>query len=928
MKKTLSTYVDWVFLKIGGIVKYTNINEAYINRYRFATEYTEVTVKDSDPVWMVKSVYNHIGLGKINSKKTIAGLKTNKLIVKRPVRYKPVLTRMDDGSLNLLPNSYNSNKLKVENGIIIDNKVLGYNDKLNVKYGYIDLDIPKQVDAKSSTTNYKGYVYDNHGYIIESDKLMALQNFIIVVYSKDEYEQYFDVLSNFSDYTIINLHGKHDYDKEINLQDITADDIVIYLSKESLAALPLENTCIVPKKIQQFTHHLDNAHIIEDVVKLDDYQFEHVPQRQVYAIDCENIYSNAIHVDSLYDISLNDGVLIFEDIKLAYKYIDFFKGNKIIINNDKSYLDLLNYKNIVEYGNNIINGFDDVELYAQRLKEVKINYSFLDYKGDKLIYSSGKKLNLCNYNNPIFTPGDNSLTYVFDNDFEFHHEGSDRAIEIEVEAHKQKYSSEYQYSILGSKIFKSSNANICYVYDMKQTGDVTKLYILEAGFRDYEHEYSLVCDYSWSKRANPEHSQFYSPYAKYFPNNFYIYNVEGVDFEFSMIDSNCDVPSLRYMKKLSDGIIHNDCQITRIDKQKMDVKPISQIVRSEYELEMEKKTDAYMFVDRGWCADDNAEHMYRYYMNIGCSKPMYYILSKESSDWDRLEKEGFNLVEYKSALHKELFLTAEKILTSHFADVVFNPFSPSKKYRYLQSGKIIFLQHGVMVSTYNGFLDKYSMPADLFISGAIEEGENIRKISKYENVAVTGLARYDALKGNHDGYILYAPSWHRKYRDSFQNSDYHIEVQKVLDSPVINKLLSDAGVKLKLLLHPVFIDKAIYFKDNENVEIYRRGEANYSELLSNANMLITDYSSLFFDFLYQRKNVIRHMPYEITHDDSALTMPDQYVYKTFDLKQLEDTLTEFAKDDFKAQNIHNVDKFFGQVDKNNCKRIYEEIEKL
>lgn len=53
-------------------------------------------------------------------------------------------------------------------------------------------------------------------------------------------------------------------------------------------------------------------------------------------------------------------------------------------------------------------------------------------------------------------------------------------------------------------------------------------------------------------------------------------------------------------------------------------------------------------MDRDYEADDNAEHLYRYIMQNHPEREIVFALRKESLDWERLEKEGFNLVEFGS----------------------------------------------------------------------------------------------------------------------------------------------------------------------------------------------------------------------------------------------------------------------------------------
>ncbi|ECP5281119.1 capsular biosynthesis protein, partial [Campylobacter lari] len=68
-------------------------------------------------------------------------------------------------------------------------------------------------------------------------------------------------------------------------------------------------------------------------------------------------------------------------------------------------------------------------------------------------------------------------------------------------------------------------------------------------------------------------------------------------------------------------------------------------IRKEFQKRL-PKSNIWLFADRDIEADDNAEHLYRYIMQNHPKQEIVFALRKESSDWERLEKEGFNLIEF------------------------------------------------------------------------------------------------------------------------------------------------------------------------------------------------------------------------------------------------------------------------------------------
>ena len=100
---------------------------------------------------------------------------------------------------------------------------------------------------------------------------------------------------------------------------------------------------------------------------------------------------------------------------------------------------------------------------------------------------------------------------------------------------------------------------------------------------------------------------------------------------------------------------------------------------------------SWLLMDRETKADDNAEHFYRYMMQNHPEQTCYFVLNKTAPDWNRLEQEGFKLVEFGGSEYKRRLRKAEKIISSHLEKHINNYFGDL----YEHSKKFVFLQHGV-----------------------------------------------------------------------------------------------------------------------------------------------------------------------------------------------------------------------------------------
>ncbi|EJJ0044593.1 CDP-glycerol glycerophosphotransferase family protein, partial [Campylobacter jejuni] len=194
-----------------------------------------------------------------------------------------------------------------------------------------------------------------------------------------------------------------------------------------------------------------------------------------------------------------------------------------------------------------------------------------------------------------------------------------------------------------------------------------------------------------------------------------------------------------------------------------------------------KNANLWIFADMSSRADDNAEHLYRYVMNNHPKQKIVFALRKDSCDYLRLKKEGFNLVDPRTLYFKYLLFKTSKIISSHIDKYIFNAFGGDT----LQSKDFIFLQHGVTKDDISNWVNKRKI--DIFITSTKAEYNSIAgdfnhyKFSTKE-VVLTGLARWDALIKNNvlnTKQILIMPTWReylsgkiQKYEVRTKNPDF------------------------------------------------------------------------------------------------------------------------------------------------------------
>ena len=148
--------------------------------------------------------------------------------------------------------------------------------------------------------------------------------------------------------------------------------------------------------------------------------------------------------------------------------------------------------------------------------------------------------------------------------------------------------------------------------------------------------------------------------------------------------------------------------------------------------------------------------------------------------------------------------------------------------------------------------------------------------------------------------------------------------------------MKQKGYKGKFYIHPTFEQQSIDFKQNDYIEVATK-IANYNKEFAENDLLITDYSSVAFDFAYLKKPVI-YTQFDINEFFSGhLYEKGYYDYVEdgfgpvcFDYENSVKEIIKCIQNDCKIEEkyIQRINKFYIFHDKDNCKRVYEEILKM
>lgn len=287
---------------------------------------------------------------------------------------------------------------------------------------------------------------------------------------------------------------------------------------------------------------------------------------------------------------------------------------------------------------------------------------------------------------------------------------------------------------------------------------------------------------------------------------------------------------------------------------------------------------AWVLMDRADLAGDNAEHLYRWLREHRPETNAWFVLRPDSPDFARLKDEGFRLMPYGSVSHQVMLHHAEEYLSSHAGVDVLRPMGDRLVARR-PSWRFTFLQHGVIHNDLSVWLNNQRF--DLFVTSSRDEyegivGDDTPYVFTGREVALVGMPRYDALRRRADAHpwparrtILIAPTWRnslflpaakpgerRMPRPDFEQSEYVQSLAALLNDERLRRIAERAGLEIVFLPHPNIGEHFPRHLIPAHVRVTSYAAENVQDLLANARVFLTDYSSLAFDAAFAEAAVV------------------------------------------------------------------------
>jgi glycosyltransferase involved in cell wall biosynthesis len=292
-----------------------------------------------------------------------------------------------------------------------------------------------------------------------------------------------------------------------------------------------------------------------------------------------------------------------------------------------------------------------------------------------------------------------------------------------------------------------------------------------------------------------------------------------------------------------------------------------------------KYAGSWVLMDRIHNAGDSGEILFRHLRANHPDINAWFVLAKESSEYERLRKEGYGdrLVAHGTRQWRLLMANCEHLLASHADEPVVKP--PQILDFIEPQWRFTFLQHGVIKDDLSRWLNYKSI--DLFVTSTVPEynsiaGDQTPYPFTTKETVLTGLPRFDRLRETGQRYpveqrdlVLLTPTWRqwlvqdlavgsqeRQLGGGALESRFVQEWVGLLRDPELAQACERAGVRLAFLPHPNLEKLLPHLDLPPHVVTLSYEGVDVQELFARARVLVTDYSSIAFNAAYLDRPVV------------------------------------------------------------------------
>ena len=281
--------------------------------------------------------------------------------------------------------------------------------------------------------------------------------------------------------------------------------------------------------------------------------------------------------------------------------------------------------------------------------------------------------------------------------------------------------------------------------------------------------------------------------------------------------------------------------------------------------------------NHGNTTDNNSYYFWKKIVNVHDDIDKYIIFNKNDNTlktYDSLSEYEKKFVIWKNSIkHFKLFFQADMF----FVTLSYKDITPNKLYfkeiKYTMKTPVVYLRHGTtgMKRTY---YEGTSYWNNLFRFLAYNPNEpdylvkynNFRRYQIYQakfHPRYGEFVRRDEYFANKK-QILWFLTWREYFESNFETKFFISNIKNVLKSSQLKQYLKENNLVLKLCVHQFFDRKnfaEIYKLSKKGlIEIVHSKDVDVMDELAKSKLLITDYSSVAYDFAFLNRPVLLYQP--------------------------------------------------------------------
>lgn len=354
-------------------------------------------------------------------------------------------------------------------------------------------------------------------------------------------------------------------------------------------------------------------------------------------------------------------------------------------------------------------------------------------------------------------------------------------------------------------------------------------------------------------------------------------------------------------------------------------------------------------------ARDNGYWLFKHIRENHPARPVYYPIHRDAPDYKRVAGLG-NVVEYGSLRHFVLYWAAKKYIgTTKQHGYPHQRVGLLLSLNRLIKQKYVFLNHG-FARGHSGIVDAHNTNyTAVFAMSALEKQILVEcNHQPPERVYDIGFCRHDNLNDSllNKKLVLFMPTWRmwldsrylkdpkelEERRQEFLQSPYHERIQELLSSPRLASLLEQRDLHMIVFLHSYAQGYGSAFECPCNrITMAYESDHDVQELLKQAAYLITDYSSVVFDYAYMKKPCCYYQFDAEEFAEKQYPESEYYTYEKNGFGPVLNTLDEVL-DDLEASHDdgfcmeptyrQRVEDFFPSFGTTHCAQTFAIIDSL